>query len=1441
MIKESTILNPQTSENKPPAESFSGEKEEFEDIYEKDEANIEKIINLLNKEEQKSATSSHINQILEDFKTSQKTKQDFDQMMKRFMAMKINGAVYQEGASKERKQQVKKYLDNKDRSWSQEQVDEIIGYFEKYESDEILAQKNDQYHGHYFWDVFSTGRKEKKEQTTISDLVAKHLAERIEKGGRLPEALQEEVRGWCQNIQMIDSDIRFDFLSSILNNPGKVSGHTVGEAIGNLGLYGAGFIRQLEDTLKKNKNNIGKALKAITILNYLRHKKDQAGFNDSGNEALKILYETKDKTNNYFIKTKTTQILKKPLEDYTVKEKRIFLKGDWKNIIQPNNFYDTIQPVLGENDPYEAIHIDPMDETMLLDKEVNAIFDRYRDMEAGYYYWNEREQMKGRYEHGDLRRDYNIIPQTAEHNYYENKITREACYARMNSNYGVIYTSDGQVDSFFELNPKLEAQSLEEIKKNGNINENTLEFFVDKFNKAQKSGDSEQFLYYLQIRNRLSGELKEKIDSHLGLNIPKELDRNFTTKTEFDDELEKYKESLLKDLSESLVKKTNFLTSELKNLLEQRKQTAKEKYFGFASEDIEILNFFNSFNMNPPDRVGPTAHHTICYYLYLRKDLPEDLTQEFEEKFDVKIPENLKEFGTFDEYLATSDHELLAPFMNYSNFREMSAWLNQRIGNLSKKIKETKETPERLNISEILEKEGFKKEEMSEEEYNKLLLTYKTLIELPLRASVEKDFEIKLKDYSIREQVQFVNFLSTKTIEEVKRVKDFLNQADDENDKKNRVKSFLSLESGDFSGEDILKIGEELKDDPELRIILFSEYAGIVDSAEEKIEEFSKIYKEVFFDKEIDEDKIRESLLREGSELLKKAITQLNDAEEDKKSEIIKNLISDLRRQDKVQAKILNDLKTLKQNIDKEQQKLFDSAMEEIFPNATYETYYERGLYKDFLDLMDEEQKSLFALKFITTLPKSTLEKNPTLMNCTSYEDLWDEFKIPKEVMQKRYIKFCKDQLSMEGETQQREEKANKWENKYNKYKDLQTDIKNKLDQIIYGEESKETTSPIFKKYQEIIDQAKNVSKERIIHLLSGKRSLSEEELNKITDSLLEKANDIMSKEIDNLINNEDEVKDEISLELKKIDSKVILLGEIIRNLPREEVADLDLAAIKDIEKIENVSAKELQERKDILAKMLDIVEKQFPGNPRFEFLEELESGELKLNITLVKNEPLCFFSKKTIGEGVEYLDWFGANPKAPIKGLGEATAKNEFFKKENKKKLYYAVAKPHVKSFEILIEKMGFISFDGCTKDGEYSHHYSRCRRTPENQKLKTKSLNKEQEISFKKIVVKNCSEINNFQKLKIDGKTFLASKIKYSNKNFQDDINKDDPEGWLMREIDKKYQEGYVLSRFISEKKTKDNEIFYVVFEKDQISEENKIRIEKSFGSKSSEKRAA
>lgn len=197
-------------------------------------------------------------------------------------------------------------------------------------------------------------------------------------------------------------------------------------------------------------------------------------------------------------------------------------------------------------------------------------------------------------------------------------------------------------------------------------------------------------------------------------------------------------------------------------------------------------------------------------------------------------------------------------------------------------------TSKNLSVSEVLAKEGFRKEDIKESDYKKMVLTYKTLIELPMREKIEKEFGIELKNFNIREQVQFVNFLASKTIQEVEGIKEFLNQGQSSGAKHNRIKSFLSLESGEEMGNKILNIGEKL--DTESADAVFAKYAEIIETAEKSRMNLENLFKNK---KEIsDEDigKIVQNLLDKGNNFLVSFSERIKKGKNTDKESILKEL-----------------------------------------------------------------------------------------------------------------------------------------------------------------------------------------------------------------------------------------------------------------------------------------------------------------------------------------------------------------------------------------------------------------------------------------------------------------------------------------------------------------------------------------------------------------------
>ena len=360
----------------------------------------------------------------------------------------------------------------------------------------------------------------------------------------------------------------------------------------------------------------------------------------------------------------------------------------------------------------------------------------------------------------------------------------------------------------------------------------------------------------------------------------------------------------------------------------------------------------------------------------------------------------------------------------------------------------------------------------------------------------------------------------------------------------------------------------------------------------------------------------------------------------------------------------------------------------------------------------------------------------------------------------------------------------------------------------------------VFRQYTLMAENAENIADEFIDALPNSDKI---DKFNIVNDLLL-KAKGFLD-------NAENSLKEKISRHqffsaLQNTNAELELLKQVVSQFSQKEVADLNLREISGIQKFEEMSAKELLNNKKLFNKVVKIIDQQFPKNDGEIFIQECAEKDMDITLTMVDDEILCFYAKKIRGQDVGYLDWFIANPDAPIKGMGEATIKLEFTRPESKDKYYYTVAKPYVKSFELIMEKFGFIAFAGSTEDGEYKHHYVRCRRVPQDLELKSKNFSSEHEQLLQESLKNLCKTPNRVEILLFDGFAYNVCLVDYQDKSHKDDIKKTDPEGWLMEEIDSQAKKGFVLARFIPDDKKE--QTFYAVFEKDLASEKDEERID-------------
>ncbi|MDD3190889.1 MAG: hypothetical protein WCX10_08120 [Bacteroidales bacterium] len=188
-----------------------------------------------------------------------------------------------------------------------------------------------------------------------------------------------------------------------------------------------------------------------------------------------------------------------------------------------------------------------------------------------------------------------------------------------------------------------------------------------------------------------------------------------------------------------------------------------------------------------------------------------------------------------------------------------------------------------------------------------------------MRIKIEEKIGVDIKQIPFAHQLHFLKFLSEKNEQEVDRVRDFLSDSTDEENKINRITAFLSLEAGEDMGEKILGIGQKL--DKETSNAIFDKYAEIINQIEKSREEIAQMFQK---DRNVSSEEMRKI----GENLLSRANTLIIDfSDEIENSENIKDIESDII------------------------QKLSKINSENILFSSIFKTAYASGEINDFSEL----------------------------------------------------------------------------------------------------------------------------------------------------------------------------------------------------------------------------------------------------------------------------------------------------------------------------------------------------------------------------------------------------------------------------------------------------------------------------------------------------------
>lgn len=179
-----------------------------------------------------------------------------------------------------------------------------------------------------------------------------------------------------------------------------------------------------------------------------------------------------------------------------------------------------------------------------------------------------------------------------------------------------------------------------------------------------------------------------------------------------------------------------------------------------------------------------------------------------------------------------------------------------------------------------------------------------------VREIIRQKIGITLSKIPLKEQANFLQLLISRKESEIGELKEFMTTYGDAG-----LRTFLSMEQGGREmGEKILGIGEALKNQPAIAEKLFTKYAELVNSADQLTTELANTY-ENMFGKWIDKKAVYSSILTRSSNFLYEAHKELKISTEENKDKIIQDLILSLSNQILAQKKSIDSFHELSKSL----------------------------------------------------------------------------------------------------------------------------------------------------------------------------------------------------------------------------------------------------------------------------------------------------------------------------------------------------------------------------------------------------------------------------------------------------------------------------------------------------------------------------------------------
>ena len=456
------------------------------------------------------------------------------------------------------------------------------------------------------------------------------------------------------------------------------------------------------------------------------------------------------------------------------------------------------------------------------------------------------------------------------------------------------------------------------------------------------------------------------------------------------------------------------------------------------------------------------------------------------------------------------------------------------------------------------------------------------------------------------------------------------------------------------AGDRVLNIAEYLKHQPKAADLLLAEYSQLVKKSEQSVKDISRLYNEIFFDKQADKEEITGAILKQANRLLVEAEEKLKNTPENDRPAIIEELKEELIREQMAQERMLEDFKAMALELNKkyaEIYKEYDDIQHENFKSEAMAKEFPKGGnteemedYGDYLDMMRE-------MKFHPATAWSVNEANEMAAEKKRIDKNFDSQRIEKilDEMSGLAKEFERD-IGKNGVFYGYDAKTiYDFIDKLKALLALQGAVEKKMEQVIYGEKQiknengLEQSLPevILNKYQELVDLTTKNKKE-LAGLFKNQIKITPADLSQITENILAKAKECLDN-FNNLIE-KGGVADEAEVlkKLEKYKADLILTASVFKILSGR--GDIKLEDIKGI-----TFEQATPEAMAISPRVISAVEKEIKVSHNLAIPASAFKGAITGMIKNLNSEEA-----KSVDEIVQMLYIYGENYKHKPKFSGK-------------------------------------------------------------------------------------------------------------------------------------------------------------------------------------------